>query len=384
MPRRPHFVKTIAWALSRRCGLARLGKGFPRPPGRRVLVAVSGGADSVALIGALLDLAPRPAWRLELAVGHVQHHLRPQAESDAAFVAQLAQRFDVPFFRADLDLSQPKGNLESCARRGRYGALASMAARFGAGYLVTAHQADDQLETVLMRLLRGSSVQGLSGISWRRRLMGFEGHDDFVSGVTPQASAPGSAGRPGVKDLWLLRPMLAVDRAAVVEYLRGLNQPWCEDHTNADVSRTRARLRHEVLGVLKALRPDAAVRSVLLGDHLREVSQFLDRAVDRAVRRCLVAHEPLSLDRRVLGRMDRAVQSGLLRRMLLEAGLSPDGAGQSVLRPLIEAVRRSGGEERIFQLAGGVRVVLDAERVRIVPGGSAIPTAAPGSSPVSG
>jgi tRNA(Ile)-lysidine synthase len=105
-------------------------------------------------------------------------------------------------------------------------------------YVVTAHHADDQLETLLMRLLRGASVRGLAGMAWRRPL--------------PMAKEP-----PG---LILLRPLLHTDRAAIQRYLADLKQPWCEDHTNRDLTRWRARLRAEVLPILRSLRPDVARR----------------------------------------------------------------------------------------------------------------------------
>ena len=118
VPAHHRFVKAIVWALRRRCGVA---------PGSKLLVATSGGADSVALLRALAIVAPRRAWRLELAVGHVRHHLRSAAETeqDAQLVSRLADELDLPLLCADLDLSgrgtgPGGGNVEARARRQRY------------------------------------------------------------------------------------------------------------------------------------------------------------------------------------------------------------------------------------------------------------------------
>ena len=248
------LVKAVAHALRHRCGL--------RPSddlNMKMVVGTSGGADSVALVRALHLLSEARGWGMKLVVGHVQHGLRVDAEDDAAFVWSLAQRLGLAWERVDLDLSKLPGNVEAQARRLRYEALVDLAQRCGATYIATAHHGDDQLETVLMRLLRGTSIQGLGGMAWRRPVM------------------------PGVNTV-LIRPMLGVNRNLVIEFLRNLEQPWCEDHTNRDVSRLRARLRRDVVPVLRELRADVSWRSVELGEHLRDVAGLMDTAIDRAVK----------------------------------------------------------------------------------------------------
>ncbi len=242
------LARSVARSLRRRCGVLE---------NERVLVAVSGGADSVAMLRVLAILAPRRKWRLRLAVGHVQHHLRPEAEADAEFVESLAESVGLPYERRDLDLRPGGGdtpvdadrenNLEARARVARYAALGDMAQAAECPFIATAHHADDQLETLLMRVLRGTDVAGLRGIAWRRPL------DD---GAT------------------LIRPMLASDHAEAIDFLGHLGQVWCEDATNLDTQRTRARLRRDVLPVLRDLRPSVARKSVELGDRMR-------RAFDR-------------------------------------------------------------------------------------------------------
>ncbi|MEM7627582.1 MAG: tRNA lysidine(34) synthetase TilS [Planctomycetota bacterium] len=217
--------------------------------GDHVLVACSGGADSVALLRSLHLLHRRRKWNLSLTVAHVQHHLRPEeaAEGDAAFVAALAEQLELPHRRRDIAPGSDAGNTEANAREHRYASLAEIAREIGAGFVATAHHADDQLETLLMAILRGTTAKGLRGIAWRRPL---------ADSVT------------------LIRPMLGATHADAVALLDHLGQPWREDATNLDRSRTRARLRHEVLPVLRELRPSVARKAVELSDALRGQSSL--------------------------------------------------------------------------------------------------------------
>ncbi|MCX5662471.1 MAG: tRNA lysidine(34) synthetase TilS [Planctomycetota bacterium] len=356
-------MKAVAGALRKRCGITE---------GERLMLAVSGGADSVAMLRALVAIAPRRTWRLELAVGHVQHHLRTDgsSEEDARFVAELAASLDLPFFRADL--APPKSgsarrasdapNLEAWARAARYDALAEMARAFDATAVVVAHHADDQLETLLMRLLRGSSLRGLSGMAWHRR-MDVQAADDEAAADANSTPDP----------LHLVRPMLAVDRACVHAFLRDVGQPWREDPTNRDASRTRARLRRDVTPVLHDLRPDVAARTVALTDHWRDIARLIEREVDREadpIARLSDANpNETTLARAEARRMPRVVLAGLLRRLMLAAGAGPDSLGTRQLAPILRAARDARGGRRAFRLAQGVELVVtrDAVMVRRLP-----------------
>ena len=211
--------------------------------GDHLLVACSGGADSVALLRALHLLAPRRRWRLRLTVAHVQHHLRDQAaEDDAGFVAQLASGLGLGFVRADIRPGDAAGNLEANAREQRYAALTALAVDAGAGWVATAHHADDHLETVLMAVIRGTGPAGLRGVAWSRPLA------DHVQ---------------------LVRPMLGATRDQALDLLRALGQDWREDVTNTDTARTRARLRRDVLPVLREINAGAALNALRLSERVR-------------------------------------------------------------------------------------------------------------------
>lgn len=204
------------------------------------VVAVSGGADSVALLRSLCQLR-KPN---ELAAAHLNHRLRgPESEADEDFVRQLCQTLGVPFHSRSIDVAaeaQAAGaNLEATARNERYRWFAEVARQLGMPYVATGHTADDQAETVLLRLIRGAGLQGLRGIAERRTL---------DEGVT------------------LIRPMLAASRAAVRDYLHELQQPFREDRSNVDVRFARNRIRHVVLPML-------AQESPAISDHLVQLAK---------------------------------------------------------------------------------------------------------------
>lgn len=205
--------------------LARLETGLHRchALGASVLVAVSGGADSVALLRGLLQL--REPLKLTLRAAHLNHQLRgANADADAEWVAALCERCHVP---CDLQISpvrtlaeQTRRGLEETARDARYDFFQVTAIRHGCDLVATAHTADDQAETVLHHILRGTGLTGLRGMQWSRGL--------------------GESTR-------LVRPMLAIWRREVEQFLAELGQDFRQDWTNLDVSLTRNRLRHELL-----------------------------------------------------------------------------------------------------------------------------------------
>lgn len=232
-------MRRHAFAGAVEAGLARCGVGA----GDRVLIACSGGADSVALLLASASLATLDKWALDVHVAHVHHHLRDDADDDAKFVADLAERFDLRHHRRDIHPGDAPGNTEANARLARYEALADIAQAIDADHIATAHHADDQLETLLMRIIRGTGPRGMRGI-------------------LPVRRCTSDGGR-------LIRPMLVVTHDEAIAYLRACDHPWREDHTNADRSRTRARLRADVLPVLKSINPKASQNAAKTAERLR-------------------------------------------------------------------------------------------------------------------
>jgi tRNA(Ile)-lysidine synthase len=197
------------------------------PRGARVVAAVSGGADSVALACLLAELAARGT--LELAgIAHLNHQLRgADADDDEAFCAAMAARMSVPFRSARVDVAaaaRARGeSIEAAARHERYAWLAETAAELAATHIATGHTLDDQAETVLLRLLRGAGSRGLSGIR---------------------------AARGAV-----IRPLIECRRADVRAYLSARDEPFREDASNLDVSIPRNLLRRDLLPVIDRVTP---------------------------------------------------------------------------------------------------------------------------------
>jgi tRNA(Ile)-lysidine synthase len=193
-------------------------------PGERILVAVSGGPDSMALLHALWEVAGRLGVGLEVAT--VDHGLRAQARDEAELVRARAAELELPWHGVSVDVaaaSRGRPSLQDAARRARLAALTELAGRLGAGRIALGHQADDQAETVLFRIVRGTGLAGLGGIPYRR--------GPFI------------------------RPLLDVTRAEVLRYLRRRSIPFVEDPSNADPRFARARVRHRLLPLLAEENP---------------------------------------------------------------------------------------------------------------------------------
>lgn len=203
----------------------------PLTRGDAVVVAVSGGGDSVALLHVLARLAPDLGVKL-LAHG-VDHGLRPDAAGELDLAEQLAARLGVEFSRTRLSLAEG-GNLQARAREARYAALDAVRARTGARFVATAHHADDRAETLLLRILRGTGPRGLA--------------------VLPAASE----GR--------LRPLIRSPKSAVLRHLDRHGLEHANDPSNHHPRFLRTRIRHELMPLLEELVPGAAARLNLLAD----------------------------------------------------------------------------------------------------------------------
>lgn len=210
-------------------------------PGDRVVCAVSGGADSVALLFAMYLLSSKLEITVEAA--HFNHCLRgAESDADADFVAQLCDRLEIPLHMGRGSVVPGKKGLEAAARSARYGFLESLP-----GKIATAHTADDNAETVLMHLVRGTGLKGLGGIA-------------------PIRGA-------------LIRPMLTVTREEVLAFLQEYHLSWREDSTNAQDAFLRNRLRHRVMPLLQEENPSLAQNLSQMALRLREDEQLLSNQI---------------------------------------------------------------------------------------------------------
>ena len=318
MPQRPTFPDRF------RRSLDALGV---RGTGAHVLVAVSGGCDSVALLHLLRFAAENAGLRVTAA--HFDHAMRPGSEGDAAWVRGLCRAWEVPLIEGRADVAP---RTEEEARDARYAFLRRAQAACGAAFLATAHHADDQAETVLFRVLRGTGLPGLAGI-------------------------------PPVGERGLIRPLLPFPRAQIVRYARAAGLRWREDASNAREDFARNRIR---LGLLPWIERELAPGARGSLARLAELAREDEAAWDAVLRPILaeVAREEggaLVLVRERLAAYDSPVAARVLRAALRRLGSAPDRAGTRMALQFISHAP-SG---RVRTLPGGVRITTEFGLARL-------------------
>ena len=218
---------------------------FP-PPGGLILCAVSGGRDSVCLLDCLWRLGQQRDFRV--AAAHLNHGMRPTAQRDEELVRTLCAARNIPLHTERVEVYALAAawhlTVEETGRRARYDFLRRTAERTGADFIATAHHREDQAETVLLQLLRGTGMQGLTGI-------------------------------PPVRDT-VIRPLLDTPRAAIDEYIAENALPYVTDETNLDTHYARNRLRIDIMPRLLAINPAAAEHIARTADILRRENDYLD------------------------------------------------------------------------------------------------------------
>lgn len=234
-----------------------------------VLAGVSGGADSVCMLKLLVQLQEEIGFFLE--VVHVEHGIRGiESENDAAFVVRLCEELDVPlqlfFVDAVAYAKEQKLGLEEAARILRYDAYAQAAEKTLSSRVkvALAHHADDNAETVLFQMIRGSGIDGMSGMRPKRELM------------------------PGVE---VVRPMLAVTRSEIEAYLQKEGQAYCIDSTNADTNYSRNKIRCQILPMLEEVNTRAVSHLNQSAMLLRELGDYINGQVDEIAEKALVEQE---------------------------------------------------------------------------------------------
>lgn len=261
------------------------------PPGSGVLCALSGGADSMYLLCRLLEGRDRYGWSVQAA--HLNHGLRDTARRDEDFVRDWCRRQGVPLSvgRADTAAFAAREGLgvEEGGRELRYAFLEGVAEQEGLDLVATGHHAGDNAETVLMNLIRGCGLKGLTGIPERR--------GDIV------------------------RPMLAVTRSEIEAYLTEHSVPHVEDETNTDLTYTRNRVRRQLLPLLEELNPKAAAHIAAAAARLREDEEELERQAASLANQGLDIPEGAAIPIRVLAEAPRPLALRACHLLLERAGL---------------------------------------------------------------
>lgn len=301
------------WALCRQYLLPR----------DRIAVAVSGGADSLCLAHALQQTLPPDA---QLFVIHVNHQLRGEAaDADARFVCQWAAKAGLPRAIVRIQVPHQGGeSVQSAARSERYKALQQMCLHFKANKLATAHHSDDQVETFLLNLLRGSGGRGLQGIP-RQRFLG--------------------AGT------MIIRPLLDVSRAEIEEYCRANKLEWRTDSSNASPHYFRNRIRHQLLPQLREYNP--GIDNIILNtiSNLRTDQDYLENVTRRKLEKAVVASPlpfaPKALSLKVLEGLHPALQARVVLKLL------PEKIGTAHIQSVLEMINGQTGST--VNLPGGHR-----------------------------
>jgi tRNA(Ile)-lysidine synthase len=355
-----HWVENLERRIRRWCGPGGLGPAW--------VVAVSAGGDSVGLLRVLHELADRVGLRLSVA--HLDHGARgAAARADAAFVAELAAALGLP---VDLGQWHPirAGHFESDARRARYAWLTQIAQARGASVVAVGHTRDDQAETILHRIIRGTGVRGLAGMPRKRALA-----------LDPKVT--------------LVRPLLGISRQEVRDYLSSLGQSFREDQSNADLTRTRARIRHDLLPKLEAeYNPRVTSALVRLGDLAAVLQRSLDSDLDELKQAVVItsAGHCVVLKHGLLGSVPLHLRAEVLRRVWRDLGW-PE-AGMTARRWLRLALLAEKDEVPRVMIGANVvavteshflvlrRITTDAPACESPAPAGAIELKVPGASPV--
>jgi tRNA(Ile)-lysidine synthase len=241
-------------------------------PGDRICIAISGGADSVALLLTLhtANAAKRDSLGVGLSAVHINHNLRgEESNADQQFVEDLCISLNIPLHLHHADIpariATTKESIEEAARNVRYDFFTTLLASGHADSILTAHTLDDQAETVLMKLLRGAWTEGLSAIH-------------------PVITLPKGK---------ILRPFLQTRRAAIESFLKSINQPWREDSTNTDTAFTRNKIRHELLPQLRTCNPNLDQTLANLAELAREEESRWQTELSRILPQLLLPGKPV-------------------------------------------------------------------------------------------
>jgi len=320
-------------------------------PGAGVVVGVSGGADSVALLAVLHDLSNDPKRGYLVSIVHLNHGLRSDAGADAAWVADLARRWSIPCIceRRDVGSAARKRGqgIEEAARSLRYEFFAEAAAQVGAGYVAVGHHADDQVETVLHRIVRGTHLRGLRGMAATRPL--------------------------GGSGLRLIRPFLPCRRRDIEAFLTRQGMQWRSDHTNADTAYRRNLIRHEVLPLLREkLNPRADEAILRLAEAAGEVQALVDHLAEETLAEAVEARDrhSIALHTEAMTDRPRVLQMACLRTALERIGAPLRTVGAETLARLCDLI--CSGHPEALDLPGGFRARIHDGRLVI--GEAAPPT----------
>ena len=314
----------------------KLHKLFPEHS--RILVACSGGPDSMALLHLLQDIAAHRHTKYKLGIAIVDHSIRPESKDevlwlrnqvDALGLSFYTTAFDVPALSKDLKLSE-----ETVGRRVRYQWLNEIAQSEGYDYIAVAHHKDDQAESILAHLIRGTGLNGLTGMA-------------VVSNDY---------------DIPVIRPLLDVTKAELLAYLADRKLTYCIDSTNDDIRYQRNRIRHRIIPELESINPNVVDAIARLGNSVHEdvlvMSDLTSRTFDKLVS---IGDDEVRISRRALRQEPLAIQRRLWQRLVstIDSDLTLTSAHQEQLLDIVNT-----GEKKTFTIKS-IKVIAQCDTIKV-------------------
>jgi tRNA(Ile)-lysidine synthase len=319
----------------------------------RVLVAVSGGADSLALMSVLNSLKAAGIIRVDLIVGHVNHQLRGRlADEDEAFVVRQAGDLGLPVLTRQVAVAEfaakSKLSVETAARQMRIDALAAMANEMNCSHVATAHHKNDNVETMIHRLLRGAGYRGLAGIRPVKR---------FENGIT------------------FVRPLLCVGRDQIFSYLKQSKITWRHDHTNDEQAFTRNFIRHSLLPALQSKSQSSLVDLLdRLSCSCRRYVNVLERDVGRVWPQLVLKmeSEKIELDKKVFSSAAMPLKPEIVRRALVSIGSGERDLTQEHYEQIVRFAQTGGAGKTLslpqgFVFRGGGSLIFEKRVAALSP-----------------
>lgn len=303
-----------------------------------VVVGTSGGPDSMALLHLLVGLNKQLGWQLKLHIAHFNHQLRGrEAEKDAGFVQAAADSLSLPCSietRPIAELAEKESlGIEEISRRERYAFLERVCLKIGSKIVAVGHHADDNSETILHRVLRGTGLRGLSGIP-RSRLLSPNGK------------------------VRVIRPLLRMTAASLREYLANTGIAYREDRSNESTEPMRNRIRHVILPQIEAeVNPQVREALTRLGEQAAWIEEYLRETVHRTFDTLIISHtdQALTLNADALARKSRIVQTELIRLAYLTFELGEQDLTFNHLVSVQELIAQAGSGKQV-KLPGGMTV----------------------------
>ena len=308
------------------------------PENSRILVACSGGPDSMALLYLLQDIATHRHTTYKIGVAIVDHCIRPESKEEVLWLQHQVEELGLPFYSATFDVprlsKEHKQSEETIGRQVRYQWLNEIAQSEGYDYISVAHHKDDQAESILAHIIRGSGLNGLTGMSV----------------VQSEYAIP------------VVRPLLDVTKEDLLAYIGTKHISYCVDSTNEDVRYQRNRIRHRIIPELEAVNPAVVDAIVRLGSSVNEdvmvISDLTSRTFDKLVS---IGDDEVRISRRALRQEPLAIQRRLWQRLVstIDSDLTLTSAHQEQLLDIVNT-----GEKKTFTIKS-IKVIAQCDTIKV-------------------